>query len=563
MRTRATTHHTRGAVQQERSARHAERMPPSVNEVLNAAGEPLPPMVRAQFEPRFGHDFSRVRVHEDQRAAQSARAVDALAYTVGHHVVFDEQRFAPHTAAGQRLLAHELAHVVQQSRSHQPTTLSPAASRYESEAEACVQGLDHGIQPALLSSAPVALARQPRPAAAAPAAADMDEEKEDVPAEDTMAGSLVSKIIIDVNSGRVGFVTHRGMIRGTVSTDLKPGRYTATYEAATGKWVFRTGQVKAGERFNVALEGALPHTLSYADNLPVEVGVSNDTLQGGVQNAADLVRLEDEVAEATDPIEAATFDNFNDFEYQPKWTASGASGSYSTVLTLLYYDGAREENFDVSSVSDTTLSGDAKTAALADTMTTASGRIRPKLLNRSTTPQLWQLKQKIHLLHRRFKEQGEEELLDFTLEAFPTLFTVLTINPFLAPMGPRASGLRGRGRLSPKATKPAPGSSLPKPEDVIATAARPSREGSTYTRGVQALQKKVSTPAKSTHFKGVKPTKQAVNDIINEALGAEAPVIRESVNRNGQAVRDIINPKTGRGVRVLKATGEFDTFVNL
>jgi hypothetical protein len=66
------------------------------------------PATRALMEPRFGHDFSRVRVHTDGRAAESARAVNALAYTVGTDVVFDSGR-------GQRLLAHELGHVVQQS----------------------------------------------------------------------------------------------------------------------------------------------------------------------------------------------------------------------------------------------------------------------------------------------------------------------------------------------------------------------------------------------------------------------------------------------------------------
>jgi hypothetical protein len=68
------------------------------------------------MEPRFGHDFSQVRLHTDGRAAKSARAVDALAYTVGSNVVFGEGQHQPGTLAGQRLLAHELSHVVQQGR---------------------------------------------------------------------------------------------------------------------------------------------------------------------------------------------------------------------------------------------------------------------------------------------------------------------------------------------------------------------------------------------------------------------------------------------------------------
>jgi hypothetical protein len=66
------------------------------------------------MEPRFGYDFSGVRVHSDARAAESAREVNALAYTVGPHITFGTGQYVPHTSAGQRLLAHELAHVVQQ-----------------------------------------------------------------------------------------------------------------------------------------------------------------------------------------------------------------------------------------------------------------------------------------------------------------------------------------------------------------------------------------------------------------------------------------------------------------
>ncbi|MFN0066387.1 MAG: DUF4157 domain-containing protein [Limisphaerales bacterium] len=88
--------------------------PPVVHAVLRASGTPLGAAARAELEPRFGHDFSGVRVHTDERAAASARAVNATAYTVGRDIVFDRGAYAPHSAAGRRLLAHELAHVVQQ-----------------------------------------------------------------------------------------------------------------------------------------------------------------------------------------------------------------------------------------------------------------------------------------------------------------------------------------------------------------------------------------------------------------------------------------------------------------
>jgi hypothetical protein len=88
--------------------------PPIVHDVLASPGRPLDGQARAFMEPRFGADFGGVRVHTDARAAESARAVDAVAYTVGSDVVFGAGEYRPGTAAGDRLIAHELAHVVQQ-----------------------------------------------------------------------------------------------------------------------------------------------------------------------------------------------------------------------------------------------------------------------------------------------------------------------------------------------------------------------------------------------------------------------------------------------------------------
>jgi Domain of unknown function (DUF4157) len=143
-----------------------DEVPPIVHEVLRSPGQPLDPETRAFFEPRFGHDlslvppfanrsvpmpanltigashdyleqeaeitaqnimgrsatsttrghdFSRVRIHTDDKAAESARALSALAYTVGRNIVFGQSRYKPNTRAGAKLMAHELAHVIQQS----------------------------------------------------------------------------------------------------------------------------------------------------------------------------------------------------------------------------------------------------------------------------------------------------------------------------------------------------------------------------------------------------------------------------------------------------------------
>jgi hypothetical protein len=90
--------------------------PPIVHETIQSAGRPLDRETGARMESAFGHNFASVRIHTGAKAAESARAVSALAYTVGDSVVFGAGQYAPHTPRARRLLAHELAHVVQQRK---------------------------------------------------------------------------------------------------------------------------------------------------------------------------------------------------------------------------------------------------------------------------------------------------------------------------------------------------------------------------------------------------------------------------------------------------------------
>jgi Domain of unknown function (DUF4157) len=89
-------------------------VPGAVSDVVATPGRPLEPAARTFMEPRFGRSFGDVRIHDDRRAADSAAQIHAEAYTLGRHVVFGAGRYAPSTESGRRLLAHELAHVVQQ-----------------------------------------------------------------------------------------------------------------------------------------------------------------------------------------------------------------------------------------------------------------------------------------------------------------------------------------------------------------------------------------------------------------------------------------------------------------
>ncbi len=83
--------------------------------IPGSEGKPLDTATRAFMEPRFGHDFSQVRVHTDEQAADAASGYRARAYTVGSDIVFGAQEYTPDTPAGRHLIAHELTHVVQQS----------------------------------------------------------------------------------------------------------------------------------------------------------------------------------------------------------------------------------------------------------------------------------------------------------------------------------------------------------------------------------------------------------------------------------------------------------------
>ena len=119
---------------------------------IREGGQSLPKSMRALFEPRFGYDFSQVRIHTDAAAAKSARALNAHAYTVDQNIVFGLGKYAPDTSAGRRLLAHELTHVLQQRNTASLSTEIIGSSRGHEPAsgrrpESCVVGQ---VEPATL-----------------------------------------------------------------------------------------------------------------------------------------------------------------------------------------------------------------------------------------------------------------------------------------------------------------------------------------------------------------------------------------------------------------------------
>jgi len=126
----------------------------SPTDAMRGGGQPLPSSVRDFFESRLGHDFGHVRVHTDARAAKSAQAFDARAYTLGSDVVFGAGEYNPETAAGRRLLAHELTHVLQQQQPGASPTIArqPAAQPAADAAQpAAAPGAKSDFREALLS----------------------------------------------------------------------------------------------------------------------------------------------------------------------------------------------------------------------------------------------------------------------------------------------------------------------------------------------------------------------------------------------------------------------------
>ncbi len=152
-------------------------IPQGIEDVLNSAGQPLEESTRAFMEPRFKHSFSQVRIHTDARAAESAYAVDALAYTVGQNIVFGEGQYRPHSVEGQKLIAHELNHTLQQSAwgsnrmSGSPLEIESATSPSEQESKAAANAIMNMPSPDLASmrlggagpARPIALQRKISP----------------------------------------------------------------------------------------------------------------------------------------------------------------------------------------------------------------------------------------------------------------------------------------------------------------------------------------------------------------------------------------------------------------
>ncbi len=168
---KATSHHDDGCA------------PPLVDRVLRSGGAPLDSATRASMESRFGQDFGHVRIHTDEQASASARAVSALAYTVGRDVVFGQGQYAPGSSRGRCLIAHELTHVVQQGGvpwSGGALSIGAQDAAHELEADRAGEGYGATTIATPASAAGATLQRQPE-----------DDRKPEMPQD---AGGFVLRI---------------------------------------------------------------------------------------------------------------------------------------------------------------------------------------------------------------------------------------------------------------------------------------------------------------------------------------------------------------------------------
>lgn len=180
-----------GLIEQERSP---------VHDVVAGGGRPLDPDVRHDMEGRIGADFGDVRVHDDGPAHESARSVNAHAYTVGSNIVFQRDRYDPSSPQGRTTLAHELTHVVQQRSG--PVEGTPAAGgislsdpgdRFEREASANAERVMSGPAPLPETAAPgAAVQREAAPDAGSWPSVQREEAAEDEE-EPTAQGSFVQR----------------------------------------------------------------------------------------------------------------------------------------------------------------------------------------------------------------------------------------------------------------------------------------------------------------------------------------------------------------------------------
>lgn len=341
-------------------------LPVSVAAVVRAPGRPLEAKTRQRMQAGCGQDLSAVRVHTDAAAASSAEALGALAYTAGTHIAFASGQYAPGESRGQHLIAHELAHVLQQRAGARPTVQLKAARK----SSTAIDTPD--------------------------TTEDTSEDTTEDTTKDQWAGTPVSQIIISLARERVGFRTSVGMLLGDVETDLKPGRYLLTPDTRKRRWVITSGtSVKAGLRFDVTLDEADPWTLAYPATLPLlvtsgDANADKKTFGQMLDRQGQLVDplwLYEDWPEAEKPRPIAGVDDFESVYYDLDHRSD--KHDLSKWLMVHYRDGS-EKDINLDSVTE-------------------------------ATPRLWAARRDVLKIMDDYNTM-------FILHTFPAVFFILTMN---------------------------------------------------------------------------------------------------------------------------------------
>jgi len=295
-----------------------------VHEVLNSPGQPLDPATRNFFEPRFGHDFSRVRVHTDDRAAESARAVNAAAYTVGNDVVFDSNH-RPADGKSRQLVAHELAHVVQQDAgtsfrgsSSGPVRISPPDDGPEREAEHAAKSLGSvppsaHERPAVRRAPPDAGTKQAQPTQTQPQPSPYSKALTQLQTLDPVMYGYLSKATLNgastavrVQNATDNSTTPPTQIQITFNLIVKEAVLPANFDASFNGGVPVIGGQGASRTFTANMEMSISKTASaaLAENLFHE-GIHmllfmDDLLPGGSPHGAALANYKKIAAASPD-----------------------------------------------------------------------------------------------------------------------------------------------------------------------------------------------------------------------------------------------------------------------
>src|SRR5579871_119786 len=461
---------------------------PAVTAALgdNTSAGPLSAPDRAFFEGWFGHELSRVRVHTGHAAATAASAIGAEAFTVGTDIAFADGRYRPGTDDGRRLLAHELTHVVQQGGAS-PLPGSPRMT---------------------VAQGPTVVARKP-----APDATPASDQRPDTP-EDKFKGTAVSRVVVSLARGRVGFQTPLGTLLGSIGTDLQPGKYVLTPQPTLRIWRVNGPGVRSGLRFDLTLDNADPWTLTYPDKVPllVTAGSEEDPATFGDMIDPSTGEMKDPLAlfEGTTPQEpVAGIDDFEDVRYDIDYRT--VQKNLSKFLMVFYRDNSRRDiNID---------------------------DIKPD------TPRLWAAKQDVLKIM-------DEYLLMLILGSFPSIFFILTMQPMAT--SPTA-GARPRWVVSrqivPKSGgapvtlepeslpgQPKPGGAPPTPETGAAPGQLKVPEATAAPEPVSGPE-----PAQTPEHEAAGPTSE--NEPTNPGHKVGTSLIDESRPGEVYLVRDPANPR--------------------